>query len=309
MIEYARNSFIKRFTSLNSWKRRGERAPHKPLLILYALGRLSRGESRLCEYSVLENPLCELLQSFGPYRASYHPSYPFCRLANEEGNIWELQGVEHLPSRKCRGSKSRQTDDYQVSDLRRLGVKAGFPEPDFEYLKTNPMIVAEIAGTILEQNFPATVHADILQRVGLNLLLSFSFKKKRDPNFRNRIMLAYGHQCAVCGFDVRISNITVGLEAAHVRWHQANGPDVEENGLALCSLHHKLFDNGAFTLDRNHVLLVSEMAIGSTGFDEWLMRFHGKPIREPVRQSFVLKNEFVHWHAKEVFKGSTREIF
>jgi HNH endonuclease len=39
-----------------------------------------------------------------------------------------------------------------------------------------------------------------------------------------------------------------GLEAAHIKWFQARGPDVVQNGLALCSLHHKIFDLGAFTV-------------------------------------------------------------
>jgi putative restriction endonuclease len=36
-----------RFNSINVWNRGGERAPHKPLLGLYAIGRLLCGEPRL----------------------------------------------------------------------------------------------------------------------------------------------------------------------------------------------------------------------------------------------------------------------
>ena len=40
--------WVERVTSLNQWRRGGERAPHKPLLLLYALGRLQRtGSSRM----------------------------------------------------------------------------------------------------------------------------------------------------------------------------------------------------------------------------------------------------------------------
>jgi putative restriction endonuclease len=35
-----------RFNSITVWKRGGERAPHKPLLALYAIGRVLRGLSR-----------------------------------------------------------------------------------------------------------------------------------------------------------------------------------------------------------------------------------------------------------------------
>ncbi len=46
------------------------------------------------------------------------------------------------------------------------------------------------------------------------------------------------YQSVVCGFNVRIADSLVALEAAHIKWHQAGGPDMEYNGIALCSLHH-----------------------------------------------------------------------
>jgi len=50
----------------------------------------------------------------------------------------------------------------------------------------------------------------------------------------------------------------LGLEAAQIKWFQARGPDVVPNGLALCSLHHKIFDLGAFTvLPGNHRIVFS----------------------------------------------------
>jgi putative restriction endonuclease len=65
---------------------------------------------------------------------------------------------------------------------------------------------------------------------------------------------------AVTGWDLRISNANAGLEAAHIKWHTAGGPSVEANGIALNSLHHKLFDLGAFTLSIEDVprILVSQ---------------------------------------------------
>lgn len=42
-----------------------------------------------------------------------------------------------------------------------------------------------------------------------------------------------------------------------MRWFNIGGPDTNDNGLALCSLHHKLFDYGALGLDENHRIEVS----------------------------------------------------
>jgi len=42
-----------RTARLNVWRRGDQRAPHKPLLLLYALGRCLRGEDRLNLYKVV----------------------------------------------------------------------------------------------------------------------------------------------------------------------------------------------------------------------------------------------------------------
>jgi putative restriction endonuclease len=100
----------------------------------------------------------------------------------------------------------------------------------------------------------------------------------------------------------------VGLEAAHIKWHQAGGPDAEINGLALCALHHKLFDRGAFTLSDSIKIEVSERAHGSTGFDEWLMAFHGKQLYPPQRGSYYPEPKFIDWHVREVFQAPPRFV-
>ncbi len=151
-----------------------------------------------------------------------------------------------------------------------------------------------------------SIHQDILQAVGLDIGSVTSRGKIRDPRFRERILRAYQYQCAVCGFNVRVGDTLVALEAAHIKWHQAGGPDQENNGLALCSLHHKLFDRGAFAINKNMQLVVAENTHGTHGFTEWLLAYHGKEIRSPQRPSYYPEPKFVAWHVKEVFKGYAR---
>jgi hypothetical protein len=93
-----------------------------------------------------------------------------------------------------------------------------------------------------------TPDAIILNAIGLTLGTG-SAKKKRDPAFRQRVLKAYEYRDAVCGFDVRLCSVSIALDAAHIRWQQAGGPDDESNGLALCMLHHKTFDLGAFAVE------------------------------------------------------------
>ena len=77
---------------------------------------------------------------------------------------------------------------------------------------------------------------------------------------------------------------------------------MEENAIALCALHHKLFDRGAFTVSPELRIEVSDRAHGTHGFDEWLYAFHGKSLSPPQRPNFYPEPEFVQWHVREVFQ-------
>ena len=281
---------------INVWKQGAQRAPHKPLLLLYALASSQRNRERFIPYTEIDEKLKQLLMDFGPSRKSYNPQYPFWRLQHD--GIWELENAQDV--------RLTSSGDAIIVDLIAQNVLGGFIEKIFDLLKANPEIVAELAASILYANFPSSIHEDILQAVGLGSELEPVEKCKRDPYFRDRIIQAYEHQCAVCGFNVRVGHTLVALEAAHIKWHQAGGPDSEENGIALCALHHKLFDRGAFTVSPELQIQVSDRAHGTHGFTEWLADFHGKSVRPPQRPAYYPEPEFVEWHVKEVFQGECR---
>lgn len=135
-------------------------------------------------------------------------------------------------------------------------------------------------------------------------------RRRRDPAFREAVLRAYGYRCAVCGFETRVGNVLVGVDAAHVMWHTAGGADAVENGLALCALHHRLLDRGAFTLSvggsASIVVEVSESSNGGEGFAQWLLAFHGRPVAAPVSASYRVSEPSVVWHRREVFRGPGR---
>jgi putative restriction endonuclease len=69
-------SVLGQFDRLNVWGRGGQRAPHKPLLVLYALGRWARGERDDIPFREVDRDLTPLLKEFGPPRQSHHPGTP-----------------------------------------------------------------------------------------------------------------------------------------------------------------------------------------------------------------------------------------
>lgn len=288
-----------RFSGLRVWQKGGQRAPHKPLLVLYALGRLTGGSKRLIPYSEIDDTLASLLREFGPHRKSVHPEYPFWRLQSD--GVWVVPGGDQLEAREG-NTDPRRTELLQNKTL------GGFSEEVFTALCKDPDLLRSVAMDLLDSHFSETMHKEILQAVGLDLDRSTTRRASRDSTFRPRVLTAYEYRCAVCRTDIRLGTQSLGIEAAHIKWHQAGGPDTEPNGLALCSMHHKLLDFGAIGISSDRKVLVSENARGSEGFDDWVMRFNGANLASPVNPDYESGGEYIDWHSEQVFKGPARPI-
>jgi putative restriction endonuclease len=78
-------------------------------------------------------------------------------------------------------------------------------------------------------------------------------KRLRDISFRKRVLTAYGNRCAICGLQMKL------VEAAHIIPinHQASTDEVR-NGIALCVLHHRAYDQAIITVNEEYYVLLSE---------------------------------------------------
>jgi putative restriction endonuclease len=143
-----------KFDAITVWKR-GERAPHKPLLALYAIGRALRGEPRMVEYAQVDQDLRKLLIEFGPRRQSYHPEYPFWHLQSD--GLWELSETRGLVKRLGNNSPTKMA-------LLTNSVQGGFPPEGYQELSSNNRLARQIVQDLLDANFPETMHRDIFGR-------------------------------------------------------------------------------------------------------------------------------------------------
>lgn len=290
-----------RVAGLSVWRRGDQRALHKPLLLLYALARFREGRTRL-PFTAIEDPVRQLLETFGPPRAYHHPSYPFWCL--QADGLWTLDGTDGVVQRKS-------NSDPTVTSLREVDPIGHFPDGVEVVLRTHPALVGEVARALLDAHFPASLHDEVLDAVGLDVdaAPTVARRRRRDPAFRAAVLRAYGYRCAVCGFGARVGPALVGVDAAHVMWHQAGGPDEVPNGLALCALHHRLLDRGAFTLaSAGPGGAVVEVAHGGDGFERWLLDYHGRPVARPVSAAYRVAEPPVAWHRREVFRGPARPL-
>jgi putative restriction endonuclease len=286
------------------------RAPHKPLLLLWLFGRFAATGSTVAGYAEAEEPVSALINDFGPPVASssagrQRAAMPFVHLERE---IWDLRdgsGWEIGPDAPERGPWLAGRE--AVGRLR----------PGAEQLLADPGTLAAAARLLLDLHFTPGLAAMICDAVGLDLAVldlaaspgvAAARRSLRRPGFAEEVLRAYAYQCAMCGFDGALGRNPVGLEAAHVRWHSQDGPDVVANGLALCALHHALFDLGVLGLTAELHIRVSSLYVarsdaGRRAVDD----LFGQPLLAPRPGQPVVELVHVDWHHRQVFKGADVE--
>jgi len=288
---------VERLTRLRQHQQDGKRSPHKPLLVLLALGQFAQTGSSRLEWNVVEERLGRLLAEFGPpRRGTPHPEFPFTRLRSDL--VWQL---------------SRDVPNDSLSSLCEEPVTGQFVDDIETALEQDPGLIAQVARDLVEEQFPLTIAPDVLSAVGLDPGLVFRASgmapvkpeaRKRSSQWRHQVLEAWDQSCAFCGFDGQSDGAPVGIEAAHVRWFNFGGPDELDNDLALCSLHHKLFDRGVLGLSGGETVVVSSTFSARTDEGKRVYDLHSRMLR-PRPGTALPSNEYASWHSQEVFRGMT----
>ena len=256
-------------------------------------------------YEQIDKELTQLMRRFGPHRKHYKTHYPF----------WRLQQDKVLEVTEANRLRLNNSGDAFVSELRQFQIHGGLTLPDYRILQSNPALAQRIAESLVGKHFPPSLHEEILASTFFPLSASYSDevenrddwlltrRRWRDPSFRPRVLSAYGSTCAVCEFSVRFVDQPLAIEAAHIKWHEYKGPPIVENGIALCALHHRLFDRGAFTILPDLKVKVSP-AVQGVGVDYTLGQYDSKTLRATPLKGFPLPHpKFLRWHGKEVFRS------
>jgi putative restriction endonuclease len=297
-MSQSRPAVVKLLSSMRQHQMEGGRSPHKPLLVLLALGRLTATGTSNLPWSVAEDRLSQLIAEFGrPSRTGRATSaaYPFTRLRND--GVWLLDHDVPMDL---------------VGPLHAQDVTGSFTAEVESALREDPSLLAEVARVLVTSQFPETVIPDVLEAVGLDVhqVLGSADRlglrppsRRRDPAWRQAVLQAWDCQCAFCGYDGQLAGAVAGVDAAHVRWFAFDGPDELDNGLALCVLHHKLFDLGALGLDDNLRVTVSQHFTARTDTGRHVYDLHGRRLR-PRRGTPAPADVHVGWHTREVFKGT-----
>lgn len=134
--------------------------------------------------------------------------------------------------------------------------------------------------------------------------------KLRKRGFRQAVIEAYNYKCTLCGLKLTSPNLTSWeVEAAHIVPHSSKGKDDIWNGLALCRLHHWLFDVGWFSIKEDFTVQFSKN-IGLLSSDFGMMGNYNiirefsekKPkILLPDNKDYYPHQNSIRWHRENVF--------
>jgi len=154
-------SVLDKIGHLRVWKRGGQRAPHKPLLVLLALSRVFHGRPRLATFEELEPPLLRLLEKYCSTPRT-QASHPFWRLPSD--GLWEIPNSGLLPLR------SHGTEPYR-SELIDSQIEGGFPLEIFQAFKSDGHLLAQAVELALKTYFAPSLRAGLITELNLEAAL------------------------------------------------------------------------------------------------------------------------------------------
>jgi putative restriction endonuclease len=259
-----------------------------------ALHQLAETGSSDLAWTDAGDRLADLIAEFGPASKTSRvqsAAYPFTRLRSD--------GVWHL---------SAEVPFDSVTPLNAEDVHGRLDTAIERELKDHPELLTSTVRGIVDAQFPSTLASDVLLAVGFDpdvlnapAVPFAGVARRRSAQWRRSVIEAWDGACAFCGFDGSLAGAPVGLEAAHVRWFNFGGPDELDNGLALCALHHKLFDRGALGLSEDNRVVVSS-SFRAVGSGRAVYDLHGH-LLQARPGSELPASAHVLWHSTQVFKG------
>jgi putative restriction endonuclease len=145
---------------------------------------------------------------------------------------------------------------------------------DFNYLtKTGQMEVAEEPGIYSRRKY----------------ITSKTLIRLHQRSFRERVLLAYQNQCALCHLRHREL-----LDAAHIIGdREDNGEPIIQNGLSLCKIHHAAFDQNIIGINPDYQVKVRKDILKET--DGPMLRYG---IQELDNKILQLPKNKINWTDK-----------
>jgi len=294
-------------------------APHKPLLLLSVLDRFAEGTVE--ENEIRLDP--GLLDLFNDYWALIMPdqsrskiALPFYHLSSE--GFWHLipqPGNENIIEAGRRLRTIRKLKDHtrgaRLDDALHNLLVSDQPR---DILRT----------TLIESHFAEPAHSRLVQQSTIHVE-AFEYRRRllrkaraenggrtvspstisepaRDQGFRQAVVGAYDHRCALSGIRILTADHHTAVEAAHIKPWSVSQNDDPRNGLALSKLCHWAFEEGLIAISSDYTILTSPELTAPYNTTGTLDTLDGRSPHLPDEDALWPSQEYLEWHRDEKFR-------
>ncbi|ORU95089.1 MAG: hypothetical protein A6F71_10505 [Cycloclasticus sp. symbiont of Poecilosclerida sp. M] len=269
---------------------------HKPLLLLFMLGKYWNNSARLLLFQDMRFPFEQLLKDFcGPKIHDEAVMYPFWYLQSSH-QIWTVVGEKTI--NKWFGAKNRSDKRPSIADAMNCALFGGFTPHVYRRIINDKVMLLEIVFTVLREFFPIAKHIPLLQSIGIP-------SKSKPSVFQQQIFANYHYSCSICEFPGIRNDASMDLQVAYIRPPVAGGPKTNQrNCITMCDKHKNLFDFGAFTISKESEILISE-PFRTRGGSQNLLSYDNKRAIFPDDPNTRPDERYLAWHRTKAFQTAS----
>ncbi|MEF8795170.1 MAG: HNH endonuclease [Salinivenus sp.] len=178
--------------------------------------------------------------------------------------------------------------------------------------------------TLIETHFDESVHETLVEQSSIHVE-AFEYRRKllrqgrgegepagdpsaeisepaRDQGFRQAVVEAYDHRCALSGIRILTADHHTAVDAAHIKPWSVSQNDNPRNGLALSKLCHWAFEEGLFAISSEYTILTSSELTAPYNTTGHLDTLHDRSLHLPDEEALWPAPEYLAWHREEQFR-------
>lgn len=306
-------NYYRHFRRLHCNINMGNRAPHKPIMLLAALWQIEASQ-------IIDNVIelnSNLVYSFQAHWEilvgndvwQQRPAYPFYFLRQE--SFWHLKDRAGRPL-----AKDEIGNSPSIKLLNEAGISASLDDDlwqlvegaaERDYLRA--ALLHEYFGVSLMhliQSLPANMKFAALERYLVRDFDLFKYRKVAEPSndtyfiskwiFDEAIRNLYMERCAVCRMKAEMPNGDSISNPIHILPEDGYYNQDPRNGINLCANHAVVFRHGGLAIGDDYRLLCSPHLVASERFVP-----EGTRILLPQDERFAPALPALTWHRTNVF--------
>lgn len=308
--------YIKKFTHLKRATSKGEKAPHKPILLLSVLRLIETG--LINDNRIYISP--ELVAAFKDYwqllitgvNFTTNFSLPFYHLRSE--GFWHLHTY---PGKEILLTRSNSIKSF--GHLKKAVWFASFDEALFALLR-NAQDRAILQQTLLQTYFPKAASSTIEKEGGLSNEIEKQILNEPAAIYRQQIAAAdeeevfirsgifkklvpsvYNYTCCISGMQITSAYNIQMIDACHIVPFSLSHDDTIVNGIPLCPNLHRAFDRGLITINESYKVVVSK-SFSENESNYRIYPYEGATILLPTQKRYYPSTENLAWHRQHIFK-------